>query len=150
MLYASISQTQHACRSPRESVKMQILIWKRNLRCKFLIRFYVMPMLLSRGPHFELQSSNVPTLAVPNVAQQVNTQLVSKRMRVGPLASLSGLRIQRCCKQQHSLQRRLGSGLAVAVAQASFVPTLQSKGNSPEIPQEGAMGKHFQCYLYLQ
>ena len=40
------------------------------------------------------------------------------RMWVRPLASLSGLRIWRCCEPRCSLQTRLGSGIAVAVAKA--------------------------------
>ena len=42
--------------------------------------------------------------------------IVSVRMRVPFLASLSGLRIQYCYKLQHRLQMQLGSGIAVAAA----------------------------------
>ena len=46
----------------------------------------------------------------------LRTQLVSMRMQVGSLALFSGLSLRHCCKVWHSLQMRLGSGLAVAVA----------------------------------
>ena len=44
--------------------------------------------------------------------------MVSKRMRIGSLALLSGLRTQRCCKLRRRSQMCLGSGMAVAVAVA--------------------------------
>ena len=52
------------------------------------------------------------------VAQQKQNQLVSTRMRVRSLASLSGLKIQRCRELWCRLQRWLGSGIAVAVVSA--------------------------------
>ena len=42
--------------------------------------------------------------------------MVSVRIEVRSLASLSGLRIWHCCKLQHRLKMQLGSGVAVAVA----------------------------------
>ena len=48
----------------------------------------------------------------------VRTRLVSIRMLVRFLASLSGLRILRCCELWYRLQMWLGSGVGVAVAQA--------------------------------
>ena len=54
-------------------------------------------------------------LGVPIVTQQVKTLLVSMRMQIRSLASLSGLRIRRYRKLQCRLQMRLGSGVAVAV-----------------------------------
>ena len=48
----------------------------------------------------------------------LRTQLVSMRMQVGYLASLSGLRIWHCCELQRRSQMWLRSGVAVAVAQA--------------------------------
>ena len=49
------------------------------------------------------------------MAQQQRTQLVSMRTQVRSLASLSGLRIQRCCELWCRLKMWLGSGLALAV-----------------------------------
>ena len=42
--------------------------------------------------------------------------IVSVRMQVQSLASLSELRIWHCCKLQHSLQMQLRSDVAMAVA----------------------------------
>ena len=53
------------------------------------------------------------------MAQQVKNRLVSMRMRVQSLASLSGLRIQHCHKMQQRSKIWLGSCVAVAVAKAS-------------------------------
>jgi len=53
---------------------------------------------------------------VPVVAQQKQTQLVSMRMQVRSLASLSGLRIQCCHELWYRLQTRLGSCVVVALA----------------------------------
>ena len=47
---------------------------------------------------------------------RLRTWLVSMRMWVWSLASLSRLRIWHCCKLWHGLQMWLGSGVAVAVA----------------------------------
>ena len=52
------------------------------------------------------------------MAQWLRTQLVCMRMRVRSLVSLSGLRIQRCCKLLHRLQMQLGYHVAVAVVSA--------------------------------
>ena len=46
---------------------------------------------------------------------RLRTQLVSMRMWVQPLASLTGLRIQHCCDLWHRLQMQLRSHVAVAV-----------------------------------
>ena len=48
----------------------------------------------------------------------LQTWLVSMRMQVPSLASLSKLRIQCCHELQYKRQTLLGSGVAVAVAQA--------------------------------
>ena len=48
---------------------------------------------------------------VPIVAQRLQTRLVSMRIRVQFLASLSGLRIWRCCKLWHRLQMWLRYGV---------------------------------------
>ena len=45
-------------------------------------------------------------MGIPTVVQQLQTQLVSMRIRVQSLASFSGLRIQRC----HELWVSLGCG----------------------------------------
>ena len=49
---------------------------------------------------------------------RLQTQLESMRMWLSSLASLSGLRIQRCRELWCRSQSRLGSGVAVAVVQA--------------------------------
>ena len=54
-------------------------------------------------------------LGVPLVAQQNQIQLGALRLRVGSLASPTGLRIWCCCELWCSLQIRFGSGVAVAV-----------------------------------
>ena len=52
-------------------------------------------------------------MRVPVVAQQKQIQLETVRLQVPSLASLSGLRIQRCRELWCRLQTRLGSGVAV-------------------------------------
>ena len=52
--------------------------------------------------------SRTEEIGVPNI--------VSMKMWVQSLASLSGLRIWCCCKLWHRLQMRLGSSVAMAVA----------------------------------
>ena len=56
---------------------------------------------------------------VPIVAQRKQIQLGTMRLQVRSLASLSGLRIQHCCELWYRSQMRLGSCVAVTVAQAS-------------------------------
>ena len=56
---------------------------------------------------------------VPIVVQWKQTQVVSMRMQVQSMALLIGLRIWHCHKLWCRLQMRLGSCIAVAVAQAS-------------------------------
>ena len=56
---------------------------------------------------------------VPTVDQQKHVPLVTMRIRVQYLASLSGLRIQHCYELWCRSQMLLGSGVDVAVAQAS-------------------------------
>ena len=46
---------------------------------------------------------------------RLRTRLVSMRMRIWSLASISGLRLQHCHKLQHRLGIRLVSGIAMAV-----------------------------------
>ena len=53
-------------------------------------------------------------LGVPIVAQQKRIRLGTERSQIQSLASLSGLRILRCHELWCSLQRQLGSGVAVA------------------------------------
>ena len=55
-------------------------------------------------------------VGVPVVAQWKQIRLRTMRFRVLSLASLSALRIWRCCDLLCSLQTWLGSGVAVAVA----------------------------------
>ena len=52
------------------------------------------------------------------MAQWIKTRLVSMRTQVPSLASLSGLRIRRCCELCSRLQTRLRSGVTVAVVEA--------------------------------
>ena len=63
--------------------------------------------------------SKRPQTGVLVAAQQEWTHLVYTRIWVWSLASLSGLRIWCCHKLWHRLQTQLGSGGAVAAAQAS-------------------------------
>ena len=51
--------------------------------------------------------------------QQAKTPTRTIRMQFGSLASISGLRIQRCLKLQRRSQMWLGPGIAVSVKQAS-------------------------------
>ena len=64
--------------------------------------------------------SQIPCLKVnmgiPVVAQWKPIRLGTLRLRVRSLASLSGLRIQRCCELWCRSKTRLRSGVAVAVA----------------------------------
>ena len=55
-------------------------------------------------------------MGVPVVAQRQQIQLVSMRLWVQSLASLSGLRIQRYHELWCRSQTRLGGGTAAAVA----------------------------------
>ena len=52
---------------------------------------------------------------VPIVAQQNQIRLGTMRLRVLPLASLSGVRIRCCCELWYRLQMWLGSCVAVDV-----------------------------------
>ena len=61
-------------------------------------------------------SFNPHPLRVPFVAQWVKIQLVSMRMQVRLLASLSGLRIWHCCKLRCSLKMQFRSRVALTVA----------------------------------
>ena len=53
---------------------------------------------------------------VPIMAQRLRTQIVSMKMQVPSLASLSGLRTQQRCELCCRSQTQLGSCVAVAVA----------------------------------
>ena len=55
-------------------------------------------------------------LGVPVMAQQKQIQLGTMRLRVGSLASRSGLGIRRCCELWCKSQVRLRSGVAMALA----------------------------------
>ena len=57
-------------------------------------------------------------VGAPVMAQHVKPNIVSMRMQVQSLASLSGLRIQCCRKLWHRSHVRLRSSVAVAVAVA--------------------------------
>ena len=69
-------------------------------------------------------------LRIPVVVQQKRIQLGIMRFRVRSLASLSGLRIQRCRELWCRSQMWLGSGFAVAMVQAGSC-------SSNEIPSLG-------------
>jgi len=73
---------------------------------------------------------------VPTVAQQKRIWLVSKRMRVWSLGSLSGLGIQHCRELWCRSQTWLGSCVAMAVAQASSC----SSDSTPGVELPYAMG----------
>ena len=53
------------------------------------------------------------------MAQRKQIPVGTMRLPVRPLATLIGLRIQRCHKLRYRLQTRLGSGITMAVAVAS-------------------------------
>ena len=69
---------------------------------------------------------------VPNEAQRKRIRLGTMRLRVWPLASLRGLRIQRCRELWCRWQTWLGARLAVALAQAGSYNSnsTHSLGNS--------------------
>ena len=54
-------------------------------------------------------------IGVPVMVQWKQIRLGTMRVWVRSLASLSGLKIQRCCELWCRLQTQLGSGVAVAV-----------------------------------
>ena len=58
-------------------------------------------------------------LGVPVVAQQKRIRLGTLRLRVQALASLSGLRIWHCRELWCRSQTQLGSGVTVALVEAS-------------------------------
>ena len=64
------------------------------------------------------------------MAQRVKNLTVSMRMWVQSLASISGLRMQHCCKLWCRLQMQLGSGVAMTVVQAC-------SGSSNSTPSPG-------------
>ena len=68
---------------------------------------------------FFFNFKKLQTIGVPLVAQWQRTRLVSMKMWVRALAPLSGLRIPSYCELWHRLKTWLGSGVAVAVVQAS-------------------------------
>ena len=73
------------------------------------------PDVEGRTPFCLVSESKNTLLGVPIVAQQYQAQLASTRMQVRSLASLSGLRIQRCYELWCRSQMQLRSGVAVAV-----------------------------------
>ena len=68
--------------------------------------------------------------ALPLWLSRLRTQLVSMRMWVQPLTSLSGLRIWHCHKWQGRSQMRLGSAVAVAQASSCSCDVALSLGTS--------------------
>ena len=69
-------------------------------------------------------------IGVSVMAQRKRIRLGTMRLWVGSLASLSGLRIQCCRELWHGSQMRLGSGVAVALVQASSSDQVPSLGTS--------------------
>ena len=65
-----------------------------------------------------MEAAEKALLEFPLWLSGLRTRLVSMRMRVGSLASLSGLRIQSCCKLCYRSQTQLRSSVAVAVVYA--------------------------------
>ena len=75
-------------------------------------------------------------LEFPLWLSRLRTYLVSMRMQVGSLASLSGLRIWHCRELQCRLQTQLGSGVVVAVcrlAVAVQIPPLPGNLHMPKV-----------------
>ena len=79
---------------------------------------YLNKNILKKNQGFMFTLGKMKKWGVPVVAQQQQTGLVSMRMQVQSLSSLSGLRIQPL-HELWWLQTWLGSQVAVAVAQAS-------------------------------
>ena len=75
---------------------------------------------------------------VPAVAQRVKNPTLSRRIWVQSLASLSGLRIQRCHELQCRSQMRLQSGIAVAVVQNKATALIRSLAWEPPYAIDGA------------
>ena len=85
----------------------------------------------------------------------LRTRLTSIRTRVRSLASLSGLRIWRCCELRCRLQTRLGSGVAVALVWAGSyssgsIPSLGSSicHEDKKIKNKNKLLGILACYLY--
>ena len=83
----------------------------------------------SKGGQKTAPSIKMPTDGVPVVVSKLRTQLVSMRMWVRALASVSGLRIRHCHKLKCRSRAWLRSGVAVAVASDSCV-SIPSLGTS--------------------
>ena len=67
------------------------------------------------------------------MAQWKQTPLVSMRVQVQSLASLSVLKIQRCCDLRYRSRSELGFGIAVAVAVAVAVAGSCSLDSTPSL-----------------
>ena len=76
---------------------------------------FVLSALFSWESRTALKKRKVIKSGVPVVAQWKGIRIVSMRMWVQALASLSGLRIQCCHRLWCRSQMGLGSGVAVAV-----------------------------------
>ena len=70
---------------------------------------------LSRGERGELGAVKESALGGPGRGASGRIRLGTMRLQVPSLASLSGLRTQRCCQPRCRSQTRLGSPVAVAV-----------------------------------
>ena len=62
---------------------------------------------------------------VPVVVLRKQIWLVTMRLRVGSLASISGLRIQRCCELWHRLQTWLGADVSVAMYRPAAITLIR-------------------------
>ena len=78
----------------------------------------------------------------------LQTQLVSMRMQIRPLVSLSGLRIWCCRELWYKLQMWLGSGIAVTVVQASSCSSVLTHSLGTSICHKGGPKKKKQVILY--
>ena len=99
-----------------QKFKNRITIWSNNSTSEYLPKIIESRVLKSIctimfiAALFKIAKSGVPV-----VVQWKWIRLVTLRLRVQSLASLSGLRIWSCCELWYRLQMWLGSGIAVAV-----------------------------------
>ena len=84
--------------------------YKINFRAKNIIT-QEETLYSIKGP---IHQKDIEILEFPLWFSELRTRHSVCKMQVQPLASLSGLRIQHCCKLWHGFQIMLGSGIAVA------------------------------------
>ena len=88
-----------------------------SITFKFICRFNAVPC--SSLVRLLLQGLKSTFQEFPSWLTGYRIQLGIMRIQVRSVASLSGLRIRRCCELWSRFQTRLGSHVAVALAQAS-------------------------------